>query len=85
MRDWLHVRCENGHDWRSIGGCNAGCHEDLCSCSIPVHVCNRCGDCDYGYNVEANQIRADCAAVWGDPRERFTDTLADGEHLQEDR
>ncbi len=62
-RDWLHVGCEAGHDWHSIGGCNAGCHED-CSCSVPVNVCSRCGDCDYGKNDEAAEVRAHCDAVW---------------------
>lgn len=48
------------HDMRHIGGCNAGCGDD-CRCSIPVHVCARCGDCDYGDNPEADQKKADCA------------------------
>lgn len=50
------------HDWKSIGGCNAGCGE-LCGCSVPVHQCTRCGDCDYGENAEAEQVRADCLAL----------------------
>lgn len=50
------------HDWKSIGGCNAGCDE-LCSCSVPVHQCKRCGDCDYGENAWAEQTRADCLAL----------------------
>lgn len=49
-----------GHDWQSIGGCNAGCDDD-CACSVPVHECTRCGDCDYGKNDEAEQVRRDCA------------------------
>ena len=61
MRDWLHVRCEDGHDWQHIGGCNAGCAE-WCCCSVPVQKCSRCGDYDYGDNDEARQIEADCAA-----------------------
>jgi hypothetical protein len=65
-RDWLFVGCELGHDLHSIGGCNAGCHEE-CSCSVPVNVCRRCGDCDYGKNDEAEQVRVNCAAIWGDP------------------
>lgn len=69
-RDWLHVGCEKGHDWHSRGGCNAGCHDE-CSCSVPVNFCTRCGDCDYGDNEEAKQVRADCAALWGDPTTRF--------------
>lgn len=69
-RDFLYVGCERGHDWVSIGGCNASCHEK-CACSVPVHKCSRCGDCDYGDNDEAQQVRRDCAAMHGDPAERF--------------
>lgn len=69
-RDWLFIGCDAGHDWQSIGGCNAGCH-DNCSCSVPVNTCSRCGDCDYGDNDEAKQVRSSCAALWGDPKERF--------------
>lgn len=70
-RDFLWIGCQVGHKWRSIGGCNAGCH-DLCGCSVPVNKCEVCGDCDYGANEDATKIRADCAAVWGDPLERFS-------------
>lgn len=70
-RNWLHVGCEAGHDMQSIGGCNAGCHPDWCSCSAPVNTCSRCGDCDYGDNSDAEQVRADCAALRGSPAERF--------------
>jgi hypothetical protein len=50
-----------GHDWHSIGGRNAGCQEDgFCSCSVPVHECAVCGDCDYGDNDEADQVRGCC-------------------------
>ena len=52
---------EYGHDWHSIGGCNAGCSED-CGCSVPVNVCRKCDDCDYGDNEEADQVRSDCAS-----------------------
>jgi|GEM_PF-3863899 len=51
---------EYGHDWKSIGGCNAGCGYEFCCCSVPVSVCTKCGDCDYGETPEADQIRADC-------------------------
>lgn len=56
-----HATCREigAHDWKSIGGCNAGCCED-CGCSVPVHVCARCGDCDYGDNDEAENIRGRC-------------------------
>ena len=70
-RDWLFIGCEAGHDLRSVGGCNAGCHED-CSCSVPVYECFRChAACDYGDNDEAEQVRADCALRYGSPAERF--------------
>lgn len=51
---------EHGHDWQHHGGANAGCATD-CACSVPVYVCSKCGDCDYGENPEAIQVRADCA------------------------
>lgn len=53
---------EVGHRWVSIGGANAGCEigADICNCSVPVNVCEICGDCDYGENVEADEIRAEC-------------------------
>ena len=58
-----HGRCmETGHDWRFIGGCNASCERgDDCGCSVSVHECSKCGDCDYGDNPEAVEIRAACA------------------------
>ncbi len=52
---------EVGHSWKSLGGCNAGCEiADACSCSVPVHECERCGDCDYGENAEALEIKIAC-------------------------
>ncbi len=53
---------ETGHDWRMLGGRNAGCDDD-CRCSVPVHVCQKCGDCDYGDNAEATEVMASCAAL----------------------
>jgi hypothetical protein len=50
---------EHGHDWQSYGGCNAGCSPDCC-CSVPVNACTKCGDCDYGDNDEADQVRKNC-------------------------
>lgn len=50
---------ELGHDWRSHGGANAGCG-DACCCSVPVNVCARCGDSDYGKNSDADDVRQDC-------------------------
>ncbi len=55
------------HDWKLLGGCNAGCNDDcsLCGCSVPVHQCSRCGDCDYGENPEAERILAACLVAQG--------------------
>lgn len=62
-----HATCrELGHDWHSCGGANAGCGHPGCSCSVPVHECRRCGDCDYGDNEWAKKTRADCAARHAD-------------------
>jgi hypothetical protein len=49
-----------GHDWKSMGGANCGCDEG--HCSVPVHECSRCGDCDYGENEWAGRQREACAA-----------------------
>lgn len=51
---------EAGHDWHSIGGANCGCADGLCS--VPVHECRRCGDCDYGENADADKVRRDCTS-----------------------
>lgn len=50
---------EVGHRWKHIGGSNAGC-DPWCCCSVPVHKCAVCGDCDYGDNAEAREIRTGC-------------------------
>ena len=50
---------EVGHRWKSSGGCNAGCAE-WCGCSVPVHECEVCGDCDYGDNRWAAETRDEC-------------------------
>ena len=55
----LHQCLLIGHDWQFVGGCNAGCSCE-CECSVPVHECKACGDCDYGKNEEADEIRAEC-------------------------
>jgi hypothetical protein len=52
---------EVGHRWKFVGGCNACC-SDECNCSVPVHECEVCGDCDYGENEEAREIIAKCEA-----------------------
>lgn len=50
-----------GHDWKHVGGKNAGCSRGLdCGCSVPVHVCRVCGDSDYGDNDEANRTLVEC-------------------------
>lgn len=52
-----------GHDWKHVGGCNASCvlaETGDCGCSVPVHVCTKCGDCDYGQNAEADEKRQRC-------------------------
>lgn len=48
-----------------IHTCNAGC-DDNCQCSVPVNVCARCGDCDYGDNADAIEIRRHCAETRSD-------------------
>jgi hypothetical protein len=59
-----------GHDWQHIGGANAGCGPG-CACSVPVHECRTCGDCDYGDNEEADGVRRACEQrrVWCDEME----------------
>lgn len=53
---------EVGHRWKCLGGRNAGC--DLegrdCHCSVPVHECEVCGDCDYGENAVAQEVFRAC-------------------------
>lgn len=48
-----------GCDMKHVGGRNAGCGDD-CACSVPVHVCSKCGDSDYGDNPEAAETRRRC-------------------------
>ena len=54
---------EYGHDWVFHGAATAGC-DDGCGCSVPVNICSKCSDCDYGENQEADQVRADCRAKY---------------------
>lgn len=49
------------HDWQSTGGANCGCEGGFCS--VPVSVCSRCKDCDYGENEEAREVRRHCAEM----------------------
>lgn len=48
-----------GHKWVFTGGANYGCEEGRCS--VPVHHCDSCDDCDYGDNEEATEVRRVCA------------------------
>lgn len=63
-----HAHCsEVGHDWKHIGGANASCGRGRdCGCSVPVHECTKCGDCDYGDNDEAADIINLCGARYDD-------------------
>lgn len=58
---------EAGHDWKVIGGKNAGCEHAGrdCRCSVAVRECKVCGDCDYGDTEEADQHRQACAEIRG--------------------
>lgn len=47
-----------GHKWEHRGGANCGCPDG--HCSVPVHECKGCGDCDYGDNPEAHETRRQC-------------------------
>lgn len=56
---------EAKHEWKFIGcgGCCCDLGDGLFGgCSLPVHECENCGDCDYGENEESEQIRTDCKA-----------------------
>lgn len=77
-RDFLFLNCQVQHDWRSRGGANAGCSKD-CFCSVPVHECGACGDCDYGDNEEARAVVAECWRRNGKPAERMADAELLGE------
>ena len=50
---------ELGCNMVHVGGKNAGCGE-FCGCSVPVHVCTRCGDSDYGENEWAERTLSEC-------------------------
>lgn len=53
-----------GHKWKQIGGQWCGCKgmEDG-GCSVPVHECEACGDCDYGGSAISDEIRLECECV----------------------
>lgn len=65
-RDIIYLGCSAGrHNWQLIGGRNAACARgiDDCHCSVPVHQCADCRDCDYGDNAEATEIIEQCAKL----------------------
>ena len=77
-REAAHATCaELGCKMVSTGGANCGCvfpyedaqgsHAIAGSCSVPVYHCERCGDCDYGQNNEAAEVRRLCAEQNPDP------------------
>jgi hypothetical protein len=55
---------EVGHRWESLGGANCGCKAG--ACSVPVNTCTACGDCDYGDNDDASEIRRACRRLRAD-------------------
>ena len=56
-----------GHVWVHVGGRWCGCDDtESNGCSVPVHECSACGDCDYGENDEAAGIMAACAREYAD-------------------
>lgn len=67
FRQYVYNRCivHGEHVMVLYGGTNAGCG-DLCICSVPVYVCELCGDCDYGDNDEALAIVEKCNDKNGD-------------------
>ena len=53
-----------GHKWKHIGGRHCGCPGiNTHGCSVPVHECEVCGDCDYGDNADADEIKLECECV----------------------
>lgn len=60
----IKPRCAiDGHAWRFIGCrscCCARSDGGTGGCSLPVHKCDTCGDCDYGENDEAARIVDKC-------------------------
>ncbi len=51
-----------GHKWEFTGGVSCGCGSWE-GCSVPVHECASCGDCDYGDNAEADETRLRCQEI----------------------
>lgn len=50
-----------GHKWTHIGGRWCGCQgSETWGCSVPVRECESCGDCDYGDNEDADEIKSEC-------------------------
>lgn len=70
----LHPCAVEHISWRFMGGRSCCCDlpdGSTGECSVPVHICDFCGDSDYGDNVEADEIIAKC--------ERQADALANAE------
>ena len=63
--DPLEICRREGCDMQHAGGMNAECDRN-CGCSVPVYVCTRCGDSDYGDNEEARAVKERCAAEMED-------------------
>lgn len=79
-REIAHAPCaEVGHRWRHIGGRNAGCDYPDCGCSVPVHKCEVCGDCDYGDNADAEKVLAECSSAddWREEERREEELRAE--------
>lgn len=53
---------EAGHRWKCVGGRNAGCGP-YCSCSVPVHECEVCGDSDYGQPAAEADVIQECHSL----------------------
>jgi hypothetical protein len=62
----LHQCAALGHKWIFMGGAHCGCDDGCGACSVGVYECESCGDCDYGDNDEADEIRRDCAMRRGE-------------------
>lgn len=53
----------SGHRWTFTGGrscCCAKVGAGKSGCSLPVHVCDVCKECDYGDNDESKRIVDRC-------------------------
>ena len=62
-RDYIILGGPCKHEWVSSGGANACCTDPDCYCSVPVHECRWCSECDYGDNEDADEVRRKCAEI----------------------